>query len=107
MGRRRQVPELFSSQFQVRKFGERVAMNMPLQGSAADIIKRAMIDVHARLEGMRSRLILQIHDELIVEAADDETEIVKNILKESMENAVSLSVPLTVDVGVGKSWIDC
>lgn len=106
-GRRRQVPELFSSQYQLRKFGERVAMNMPLQGSAADIIKRAMIDVHKRLKGMKSRLILQIHDELIVEASDDETDIVCGILKECMENAFSLSVPLTVDVGIGKSWIDC
>lgn len=106
-GRRRQVPELFSSQFQMRKFGERVAMNMPLQGSAADIIKRAMIDVHHRLKGMKSRLILQIHDELIVEAADDEADMVCGILKECMENAVSLSVPLTVDIGTGKSWIDC
>ena len=82
-------------------------MNMPLQGSAADIIKRAMIDVHKRLKGMKSRLILQIHDELIVEASDDETDIVCGILKECMENAFSLSVPLTVDVGIGKSWIDC
>ena len=107
MGRRRRVPELYASQYQTRKFGERVAMNMPLQGSAADIIKRAMIDVHAYLSGMKSRLILQIHDELIVEAADDEIEEVKHILKECMENAARLSVPLTVDIGSGKYWIDC
>lgn len=107
MGRRRRIPELFSAQYTTRQFGERVAMNMPLQGSAADVIKAAMIAVAKRLCGMKSRLILQIHDELIVEAADDEVEQVKVILKDCMENAVSLSVPMTVDVGVGKSWIDC
>lgn len=107
MGRRRNIPELFSSQYTVRQFGERVAMNTPLQGSAADIIKKAMITADARLKGMKSRLILQIHDELIIEAADEEIEQVKNILKDSLENAVSLSVPLTVDIGMGKSWIDC
>ncbi|MCI8612135.1 MAG: DNA polymerase I [Clostridia bacterium] len=107
MGRRRKIPELFSSQFNTRQFGERVAMNMPLQGSAADIIKAAMISVHERLKDMKSKLILQIHDELIVEAADDETELVREILRDCMENAVKLKVPLTVDIGSGKSWIDC
>ena len=82
-------------------------MNMPLQGSAADIIKAAMISVHERLKDMKSKLILQIHDELIVEAADDETELVREILRDCMENAVKLKVPLTVDIGSGKSWIDC
>ena len=107
MGRRRKIPELRSAQYVTRQFGERVAMNMPLQGSAADIIKLAMTAVRDRLRGKKSRLILQVHDELIVEAADDETEEVKKILTECMENAVSLSVPLTVEVGVGKSWMDC
>ena len=107
MGRRRKIPQLFASQYQTRQFGERIAMNTPLQGSAADIIKKAMIDVHRSLKGMKSRLILQIHDELIVEAADDEIDKVKQILQDCLENAVALTVPLTVDIGVGKSWIDC
>ena len=107
MGRRRKIPELFSSQYTVRQFGERVAMNTPLQGGAADIIKAAMIAVSDRLKTMKSKLILQIHDELIVEAADDETEEVKKILRECMENAVTLKVPLVVDIGYGKSWLNC
>ena len=107
LGRRRYIPELSSPNYTVRQFGERAAMNMPLQGSAADIIKLAMVDVSRKLEGMESRMILQIHDELIIEAADAETEEVKNRLRESMENAVKLSVPLTVDVKSGKSWLDC
>ena len=107
LGRRRKIPELISSNYVTRQFGERVAMNMPLQGSAADIIKIAMINVEKALSGMKSKLILQIHDELIVDTAPDEAEEVKRILKENMENAVELLVPLTVDVGQGKSWFDC
>ncbi len=107
MGRRRKIPELFSSQYTVRQFGERVAMNTPLQGGAADIIKAAMIAVHNRLKAKKSKLILQIHDELIVEAAEEEVDEVKEILRDCMENAVKLKVPLIVDIGVGKSWLDC
>lgn len=107
LGRMRYIPEINSSNRLTRSFGERAAMNMPLQGSAADIIKLAMVDVAARLKGMKSKLILQIHDELIVEASDDEVEAVKALLTECMENAVKLRVPLTVDVSCGKSWIDC
>lgn len=107
LGRVRRIPELFSPQFTVRQFGERVAMNMPLQGSAADIIKIAMLNVVRALEGMQSKLILQIHDELIVEAADDEVEQVKAIVKESMEHAVELNVPLTVEVSAAKNWLEC
>lgn len=107
LGRVRYIPELASPNYMTRQFGERAAMNMPLQGSAADIIKLAMVDVAARLKGLKSRLILQIHDELIVEADDAEVETVKAVLKECMENCVSLSVPLTVDVECGKSWLDC
>ncbi len=107
LGRMRKIPELISSNYVTRQFGERVAMNMPLQGSAADIIKIAMINVEKALENMKSKLILQIHDELIVDTAPDEAEEVKKILKENMENAVELSVPLTVEVGQGKSWFDC
>ncbi|MDE7395687.1 MAG: DNA polymerase I [Clostridiales bacterium] len=106
-GRRRKIPELFSSMYVTRQFGERAAMNMPLQGSAADIIKIAMLRVSEALRGKRSRLILQIHDELIIEAAEEEKEEVKAMLKDRMENAVTLSVPLVVSVGEGKSWFDC
>ena len=105
-GRRRYLPELTASNFQMRSFGERVARNMPIQGTAADIIKIAMIAVHKRLaaEGMRSRLILQIHDELILECPRDEAEKAASLLKEEMEKAVSLSVPLTVDAHSGENW---
>ena len=107
LGRRRYIPELGSSNYMTRQFGERAAMNMPLQGSAADIIKLAMVDVDKKLAGMKSQMILQIHDELIVEAADEEVEEVKRRLRDSMENAMKLSVPLTVDIECGKSWFDC
>lgn len=106
-GRRRKISELSSSNFMTRSFGERAAMNTPLQGSAADIIKIAMISVYEKLKGTKVKLILQIHDELIVECPDEEVENVKKILADCMENAVKLTVPLTVDVESGKSWIDC
>lgn len=108
MNRIRYIPELKSSNYNVRQFGERAAMNTPVQGSAADIIKLAMVRVDNRLisEKMKSRLILQVHDELIVEAHNDETEKVKKILKEEMENAVQLKVPLIVDMAEGHSWYE-
>lgn len=106
-GRRRTIPELNSAKFTERKFGERVAMNTPLQGTAADIIKIAMVRVNKRLENMKSNLILQVHDELIVDAHPDEVEQVKDILKTEMENAVSLSVPLDVSISVGNNWMEC
>ena len=106
-GRRRKISELSSSNFMTRSFGERAAMNTPLQGSAADIIKIAMISVYEKLKDTKVKLILQIHDELIVECPDEEVENVKKILTDCMENAVKLTVPLTVDVESGKSWIDC
>ena len=90
-----------------RSFGERAAKNTPLQGSAADIIKAAMIKVYESLKSTGAKLILQIHDELIVESPDEEVENVKKILVGCMGNAVKLSLPLTVDVEQGKSWIDC
>ena len=107
-GRRRALPELKSSNFNVRSFGERVALNMPIQGTAADIIKIAMVRVHRRLhdEGLRGRLILQVHDELIVECPEEEREQVSAILKDEMENAVKLNVPLTVEVKSGHSWAE-
>ena len=107
-GRRRYLPELASSNHNIRAFGERVARNMPIQGTAADIIKIAMIKVYDRLkkENMKSRLILQVHDELIVEAPEDEAEKAAAILSEEMQNAVELSVALTADAGVGKTWYE-
>ena len=107
-GRRRELPELKSSNFNLRSFGERVALNMPIQGTAADIIKLAMVHVDQRLrqERLEARLLLQVHDELIVECPEAETETVSRILREEMENAVSLSVPLTVEVESGHSWAE-
>ncbi len=107
-GRRRPVPELASNNFMQRAFGERVAMNSPIQGTAADIIKIAMVHVADRLkrENLKSRLILQIHDELLIEAEPEEVEIVKRILPEEMEHAVTLSVPLTVDMNQGDNWYE-
>lgn len=105
-GRRRPLPELKSSNFMVRSFGERAAMNSPIQGTAADIIKIAMIRVNRALrkQGLKSRLVLQVHDELIVETAADELEVVKEILVTEMMHAADLSVPLVVDVHSGDSW---
>ena len=107
-GRRRPMPELASSNFVQRSFGERVAMNMPIQGSAADIIKIAMVKVHRHLTegGFRSRLILQVHDELLIEAHVDEIEAVSALLKEDMEQAVSLSVPMVAEVKMGRTWYE-
>ncbi len=106
--RRRYLPELKASSAMVRAFGERVAMNAPIQGSAADIIKIAMVNVYKRLkaENLNARLILQVHDELIVECPESEKEIASKILKEEMEKAYPLSVPLKVDMNTGKSWYD-
>ena len=107
-GRRRPIPELKESNFMRRQFGERVAMNMPVQGTAADIMKIAMVRVHEMLKesGLQSRLILQIHDELLIETAPGEEEQVERILKEGMMGAASLAVPLTVDVNRGRDFHD-
>ena len=106
-GRRRYLPELSSSNFNLRAFGERVARNMPIQGTAADIIKLAMVKVENRLaaEKLDAKLIMQVHDELIVEAAETCAERVAEILKFEMENAAKLSVPMEADVGIGKTWL--
>ena len=108
LGRRRVINEIHSSNYNVRGFGERAAMNMPLQGSSADIIKRAMIRVYNRLkkEGYKAKLIMQVHDELIIDCPENEKEGVALLLKEEMENAVSLSIRLDVEAGVGKNWFD-
>ena len=107
-GRRRYIPEIKSSNFIEKNRGKRAAMNAPIQGSAADIIKIAMVNVHNRLgeEGLKSRLILQVHDELIVEAIESEVDRVSDLLKEEMENAVNLKVSLDVDLNVGDSWYE-
>lgn len=107
-GRRRPVPELFSSNFMQRSFGERVAMNSPIQGTAADIIKIAMIRVFERLkkEDLKSKLILQVHDELLIETAQEEEEQVRHILEEEMVHASSLAVELEIDLHVGHNWYE-
>ena len=107
-GRRRDLPELKSSNFNLRSFGERVALNMPIQGTAADIIKAAMVRVDARMraEKLQARLLLQVHDELIVECPAEEAETVKTILTEEMEHVVDYRVPLLVDAKIGASWAE-
>jgi len=108
LGRKRYIRELLSPNYNMRQFGERVAMNMPLQGSSADIIKLAMLGVSRRLkkENLKSKLILQVHDELIVDAFISERDAVEKILVEEMEGAVNLAVKLTVELGSGKTWFD-
>lgn len=108
LNRRRYIPEIKSNNFMLRNAGKRAAMNAPIQGSAADIIKIAMINVYKKLEenNLKSKLILQVHDELIVEAVDSEIDIVKKIVKDEMENAVCLDVNLDVDLNIGDSWYD-
>ena len=107
-GRRRPVPELSSSNYAQRSFGERVAMNSPIQGTAADIIKIAMIRVNQSLreQNLRSRLILQVHDELLIEAWQEEVEQVKAILKQDMETAADLAVKLEIDMNQGADWYE-
>ena len=107
-GRRRYIPELSSTKKQLVSFGERVAMNAPIQGTAADIIKIAMVRVARRLEreGLRSRLILQVHDELILECPEDEAETAARLLSEEMEGVVSYAVPLVAESSRGATWFD-
>lgn len=107
-GRRRPLPELKSSNYNTRSFGERVAMNMPIQGSAADIIKIAMVQVHEKLqtEGFQARLVLQIHDELLVDAPTEEAEAVMRLMKDTMENVAKLKVKLIADAARGRSWYE-
>jgi len=107
-GRKRFIKEINSSNYNLRQFGERAAMNMPLQGSSADIIKIAMVNISKKLKecGLKTKLILQVHDELILDAPEDEADEAEQILKDGMENAVKLRVPLCVDVNRGKNWYD-
>lgn len=106
--RRRPMPELANSNYMIRQFGERAAMNAPIQGTAADIIKIAMIEVYHGLKdaGLKSRLILQIHDELLIETYEDELDRVKEILSDKMQHAVSLKVPMEIDLNTGSTWYD-
>lgn len=108
MNRIRYIPEINAANKNVKKFGERLAMNTPIQGSAADIIKIAMVKVYSRIkkEKLKSRLILQVHDELIVEAHKSEIDYMKQLIKSEMENAVKLSVPLIVDINIGNNWYE-
>ncbi len=107
-GRRRYIPELKQKNKNIIQFGERIAMNTPIQGTAADIIKLAMNTIYLKFKknNLKSKLIMQVHDELIVEASKDEIEIVKEIMKESMEQVVKLKVPLDIDMNIGKSWYE-
>ena len=107
-GRIRPIPELSSSNFMQRQFGERIAMNSPIQGTAADVIKIAMVRVHDRLqkEGLESKLLLQVHDELLIEAKEEELDRVKELLAEEMTKATEMAVPLEVDMHTGKTWYD-
>ena len=106
--RRRELPELSASNFNMRAFGERVALNMPIQGTAADVMKLAMVAVHRRLreEQLRGRLVLQVHDELIVECPEEEAAEVARLLAEEMEHVAALSVPLTAEAHWGKDWLE-
>ena len=107
-GRKRYIKELNSNNYNLRQFGERAAMNMPLQGSSADIIKIAMVNIHHALKekGLKTKLILQVHDELVLDAPESEKEEAMRLLKDEMENAVKLNVPLKVDVHCGKNWYE-
>ena len=107
--RRRYIPELKSNNYMVRQFGQRVAMNTPIQGTAADIMKIAMINVLKELKNrnLKSKIVLQVHDEMMIETTLDEVELVKDILKNSMENAIKLNVPLIAEVSEASNWYDC
>jgi len=106
--RRRYVPELKSNNYMVRQFGARVAMNTPIQGTAADIMKIAMINVYKKLKenNLKSKILVQVHDELLIETAIEEKEIVEKILKDEMENVIKLKVPLVAELSDGSNWYE-
>ena len=108
-GRRRYIKELSSNNYMVREFGKRAAMNTPIQGTAADIMKIAMIRVYKELQkqGLKAKIVLQVHDEMMIEAPLSEAEKVKNIIKFEMENAVKLDVPLIAEVSEARNWYEC
>ena len=107
-GRRRKLPELQSRNYAQRSLAERMAMNTPIQGAAADIIKLAMIEAYRKLKegGFKSRILLQVHDELVLEVTREEAEAVSALLKDTMEHIVKLAVPLTVDIHLGTDWAE-
>ncbi len=107
--RRRYIPELKSNNYMVRQFGSRAAMNTPIQGTAADIMKIAMIKVKQEIQKreLQSKIVLQVHDEMMIEATKEEKEEIKEILKESMESAIQLEVPLIADIAEATNWYDC
>ncbi len=107
-GRRRPLPDIDSMNTMQRIAAQNMAVNTPIQGAAADIIKRAMIDVHHRLRqsGLRTRMLLQVHDELVLDVPEEELEKAQELLVEAMENAASLNVPLAVSIGHGRSWLE-
>ena len=109
MGRRRFVPELRSGNWNIRQFGERVAQNSPIQGTAADVMKRAMIDVQAGLDqgGYAARMLLQVHDELLLEVPEGELDAVRDTVVSLMEGAATLDVPLVAEWGAGPNWYEC
>ena len=108
-GRRRNIPELKSQNYMIRQFGSRAALNMPIQGTAADIMKLAMIEVNKKIEeyNLKTKILLQVHDELLLEVPQEEKEKVTKMLKDSMENVVKLSVPLIAEVSEGYNWYSC
>jgi DNA polymerase-1 len=107
-GRRRLVPNLTSRNFQMRSQAERETVNMPIQGTAADILKKAMIDLHGELprRGLKARMILTVHDELLFESPQEEAEAAAEAVRDRMEHAATLAVPLTVDIGIAANWRD-
>jgi len=106
LGRKRRIDDILSTNQQVRANMENIAVNTPIQGTAADLIKRAMIDIHRAMEDgkVRSKMILQVHDELVFDVPAEETEAMEKLARDKMEGAASLDVPLVVDVGIGKNW---
>ena len=107
--RRRYIPELKSNNYMVRQFGSRAAMNTPIQGTAADIMKIAMIKVYQEIQkrGLQSKVILQVHDEMMIEAPESEKQEIKSILKQCMEEAVNLEVPLIAEISEAPNWYEC
>lgn len=108
LGRRRYLRDINSANAVVRGFAERNAINAPIQGSAADLIKVAMINIHRELNqrNLKSRMILQVHDELVFDVSNDELDLIKPIIRECMVNAISMTVPLEVEIGTGKNWLE-
>ena len=104
--RRRYLPEIHSKNFNVRQFAERIAINTPIQGTAADMIKVAMIKIHKKIAGMKSRMVLQVHDELVFDTHKDELDDMKSLVTSGMEKAVKLKVPIAIDLGAGDNWLD-